>query len=61
MPVCDYQLEAESLVDVTARARELLGSHLIAAGTVPAPAEEGRRLLPPDMPWAPLQEQVRAI
>ena len=61
MPVCDYQLEAEGLVDVTARACELLGSQLSAGGTLPIAVEEGRRLRPPDAPWAPLQEQVRHL
>jgi hypothetical protein len=59
--VCDYQLEADGLEDVTARVRELLGSHLIAGGAVPAAVEEGCRLEPPDTPWAPLQEQVRGL
>lgn len=61
VPVCEYQLEADSLADVVARARELLGSRVIAEGTVPAGAEEGTRLQPPGMPWAPLQEQVRSF
>jgi hypothetical protein len=58
VPVCDYQLEAEGVADVTARACELLGSHLIAGDTLPFAAEEGHRLQPPDAPWAPFQEQV---
>ena len=57
--MCEYRLEAENLTDVTARARELLGGHLIADGTLPASVEDGCRLQPPDAPWAPLQEQVR--
>lgn len=57
--MCEYLLEAETLADVTARARELLGGRLLADGTLPASVEEGCRLQPPDAPWAPLQEQVR--
>lgn len=57
--MCEYRLEAENLTDVTARARELLGGHLITDGTLPASVEDGCRLQPPDAPWAPLQEQVR--
>jgi len=59
VPVCEYQLEADSVADVIARARELLGSRLVAKGASPAGAEEGRRLVPPEGPWAPLAEQVR--
>lgn len=57
VPVCEYQLEADSLTDVVARARELLGSRLVAEGTAPAGAEQGPHLQPPAAPWAPLQEQ----
>lgn len=56
--MCEYQLEADSLADVVARARELLGSRLVADGTAPVGAEQGPRLQPPAAPWAPLQEQV---